>query len=53
MKINIGRLLGDVARAAKNNPEIALAVAGLVAPGLVRKVGPKIMPIIVAASVKK
>ncbi|WP_375272032.1 hypothetical protein [Sphingomonas sp.] len=47
--MNIGKLLGKVAKAAKNNPEIALAVVGLAAPGLVRKV----TPVIMAASPKQ
>jgi hypothetical protein len=40
MKLNIGRLLGKIATAAKNNPEIALAVVGLAAPKLVKKAAP-------------
>jgi hypothetical protein len=40
MKLNIGRLLGKIATAAKNNPEIALAVVGMVAPGVVKKAAP-------------
>jgi hypothetical protein len=48
MKLKIGKLLKTVVRAAKANPEIALAVAGLIAPGVVKKVA----PIVVAAAVK-
>jgi hypothetical protein len=40
MKLNIGRLLGKLATAAKNNPEIALAVVGMAAPKLVKKAAP-------------
>jgi hypothetical protein len=49
MKLNIGKLLGKVVKAAKNNPEIALAVAGVIAPGVVKKIA----PIVVAAAVKR
>lgn len=35
--MNLGKLLGKVVRAAKDNPEIALAVVGLAAPGLAAK----------------
>ncbi len=47
--MNLGKLLKSVVRAAKKNPEIALAVTGIVAPGLVRKAA----PVIVALATKK
>jgi hypothetical protein len=49
MKLNIGRLLGKLATAAKNNPEIALAVVGLAAPGVVKRV----TPVLVTLATKK
>lgn len=52
MKINLGKLLATVGKAAKNNPEIALAVTGLVAPKLVKRAAP-LVPIILAAAVKR
>jgi hypothetical protein len=40
MKINLGNLLKKAARFAKDNPELALAVAGAVAgPALATKAG--------------
>lgn len=48
MKINLARALKSVVKFAKQNPEIALGVAGVVAPGLAKKVA----PIVVAAVVK-
>ncbi|MGN7160825.1 hypothetical protein [Sphingomonas sp. SAFR-052] len=50
MKINVGKILKPVVRAAKENPETALAIASLLAPGLFRKLAPKVVPIIVAAA---
>lgn len=47
--MNLGKLLKTVARKAKENPEIAIAVVGMVAPGVVRKAA----PIIVAAATAK
>jgi hypothetical protein len=47
--MNIGKLLKGAVRAAKKNPEIALAVAGVIAPGVVKKIA----PIVVAAAVKR
>ncbi len=49
MKLNLAKIARTVVRAAKKNPEVVLAVAGLIAPGLVRKAA----PIIVAATVKR
>jgi hypothetical protein len=46
--MNIGKLLKGVVCAAKKSPEIALAVAGMVAPGVVKKIA----PIVVAVAVK-
>jgi hypothetical protein len=49
VKINLKSLLKTAVRAAKANPEIAFAVAGVIAPGLVKKIA----PIVVAAAVKR
>ncbi|MBB5709362.1 hypothetical protein [Sphingomonas xinjiangensis] len=38
--MNLKKLLGKVVKAAKKNPEFALVVAGVIAPGLVRKAAP-------------
>jgi len=46
--MNLGNILRGAVRAAKQNPEIALAVAGLVSPKLVTKIA----PVIVAAVTK-
>ncbi len=46
--MNIGKLLSGIARKAKENPELALVVVGLAAPGLARKVA----PIVIAATRK-
>lgn len=46
--MNIGKLLGGIVKKAKENPELALVVVGLVAP----KVAAKIAPIVVAAAQK-
>lgn len=46
--MNIGKLLEGVARKAKENPELALVVVGLVAPKAVAKAA----PIIIAATRK-
>jgi len=43
MKINLGKLAKTVVNAAKKNPEIALAVVGLAAPGLARKAAPYVV----------
>ena len=48
MKINIGKLLKSVVKKAKENPELALVVVGLVAPGLAKKAA----PIVIAATTK-
>lgn len=47
MKINLGRALKSVVKFAKENPEIALGVAGVVAPKLVKKAAPVLIPLIV------
>lgn len=49
MKINLGKALSKVVSFAKQNPELALAVAGAVSPKLVRKVA----PVVVAVLAKK
>lgn len=41
--MNIGKLLRSVARYAKDNPEKVLVVAGMLAPGAVAKVAPKVI----------
>jgi hypothetical protein len=48
-KLNLGSLLGKAVKAVKKNPEIALVVAGVIAPKLVAKAA----PIIVKAKVAK
>ena len=53
MKINIGKIAKTVATKAKENPETALAIVSLLAPGLFRKIAPKVVPIIVAAAGKR
>lgn len=53
MKINVKKAAGSVVKAAKENPETALAIVSLLAPGLFRKLAPKVVPIIVAAAGKK
>lgn len=50
-KLNIGKLLKGAVRAVKKNPEIALAVAGIVAPKLVAKAAPIIVKAKVAREV--
>lgn len=47
--MNLGKLLKKVVKKAKENPEIALAIVGMAAPGVVKKVA----PIIVAAAATK
>ncbi len=47
MKIDLGRALKSVAKFAKANPEIALGVAGIVAPKLVKKAAPVLIPLVV------
>lgn len=44
--MNLGKILKTVVSAAKKNPEVALAVAGVVAPGLVRKVAPVLVTVL-------
>lgn len=46
--MNIGKILKSAARKAKENPELALVLLGLVAP----KVAAKAAPIIMAATRK-
>lgn len=46
--MNIGKILKSVAVKARENPELALVLLGLVAPKAVAKVG----PIVVAATRK-
>jgi len=53
MKTTIGRIAKTVATKAKENPETALALVSLIAPGLFRKLAPKVVPIIVAAAGKR
>jgi len=48
MTLNLGKLLNTVATATKKNPEIALAVVGLVAPKVVRKVAPVLVTLAAA-----
>ena len=51
--MNIKKAAGSVVKAAKENPETALALVSLIAPGLFRKLAPKAVPIIVAAAGKR
>lgn len=48
MKINLGKALNSIVRVVKENPQAAIIVGTLVAPGLTRKIA----PIIVAATAK-
>ena len=47
--MNLGKLLSSVVKKAKDNPELALIVVGLVAP----KVAAKAAPIVIAATKPK
>lgn len=51
--MNVKKAATSVVKAAKENPETALAIVSLLAPGLFRKIAPKVVPIIVAAAGKK
>lgn len=51
--MNIKKAATSVVKAAKDNPEKTLAIAALLAPGLFRKLAPKVVPIIVAAAGKR
>lgn len=53
MKINVGKAARTVATKAAANPEAALALVGLIAPGLFRKLAPKVIPVIVAVAGKR
>jgi hypothetical protein len=53
MKINIKKAATSVVKTVKENPETALAIVSLLAPGLFRKLAPKVVPIIVAAAGKR
>ena len=46
--MNLGKILKSVVKKAKDNPELALIVVGLVAP----KVAAKAAPIVIAATRK-
>ncbi|MGJ3625936.1 hypothetical protein AB5I41_31390 [Sphingomonas sp. MMS24-JH45] len=46
--MNLGKLLGSIVKKAKENPELALVVVSIAAPGLARKVA----PIVIAATRK-
>lgn len=46
--MNLSKILKSVMKKAKENPELALVVVGLVAPGLARKAA----PIVIAATRK-
>lgn len=49
--MNLSKLLRGVVRVIKQNPDKALIVASIIAPGLARKAG-KIAPIVIAAAAK-
>lgn len=51
--MNLKKIAKTVATKAKENPETALALVSLLAPGLFRKIAPKVVPIIVAVAGKK
>lgn len=51
--MNIKKAANSIVKAAKENPETALAIVSLLAPGLFRKIAPKVVPIIVAAAGKR
>ena len=46
--MSLKSLLKKVVKAAKDNPELALAVATAVAPKVVTKIAPKMIPIVKA-----
>lgn len=50
--MNIKKAAASVVKAAKDNPEKALAIAALLSPGLFRKLAPKVVPWVVGV-VKK
>lgn len=50
--MNIGKLLKSAVRVVKASPEKALIVASLVAPGVVSKLAPKVVPIVAALGKK-
>jgi len=43
--MNVGKLVKSVARTAKDNPELALMLAVIVAPKLARKVAPVVVAV--------
>lgn len=44
--MNLGKILKSAVRTVKQNPEIALAAAGLIAPKLMAKAAPVIVAVI-------
>jgi hypothetical protein len=48
MKINLTRLAKSAVRVVKQNPDKALIVASMLAPGIVAKVASKVVPVVVA-----
>lgn len=46
--MNLKNLAKSLVRTVKANPEKALIVASLVAPGIVGKLAPKVVPVVVA-----
>ena len=53
MKINLRKIAAAIVSTAKENPALVVAVATAVAPKVVAKYAPKVVPIIVAAAGKK
>lgn len=51
--MSLGSLLKKASRAVKKNPELALVVFGVVAPGLARKAAPKIIGAATKAKIVK
>jgi hypothetical protein len=51
--MNLSKMLKGAVRVVKNNPEIALMVAGAVAPKVVAKAAPKIAKAVAAVKVVK
>jgi len=46
VKINLGKLLRSAVKIVKENPELALGVAGVIAPKVVKKVAPVLVTVL-------
>jgi len=51
--MKLGKLLKSAARYAKDNPEKVLVVAGMVAPGVVAKLAPKVVKAVAVVKAAK